>query len=257
MTPTIDANNSAPVALITGAAARIGAALVRALHQQGYRVVVHYNTSQAKAEALAAELNGLRADSVRLVQADLLSTPAVLGLAQQALACWGRMDVLINNASAFYPTPLDDLQEDDWINLMRSNAKAPLFLCKELHHALRQRQGCIINMVDSTALHGLAGFTPYSMAKAALANMTRSLARELAPDIRVNGISPGIILWPEYGEELAEERKAAAVARTALQRMGCVEDITNTALFLIRQASYLTGQIIRVDGGAALAGPQE
>jgi pteridine reductase len=255
MTQTFDANNAAPVALITGAAARIGAALARTLHQQGYRIVVHYNTSQAKAEKLAAELNAQRADSVRIVQADLLSTTAVISLAQQALACWGRMDVLINNASAFYPTPLDDLVEDDWINLMRSNAKAPLFLCKELHHALRQRKGCIINMVDSTAMHGLAGFTPYSMAKAALANMTRALARELAPDIRVNGISPGIILWPEY-DELDEERKTEAIACTALKRMGTVDDITNTALFLIQQASYMTGQIIRVDGGAALAGPQ-
>ncbi|MGA0806316.1 MAG: SDR family oxidoreductase, partial [Pseudohongiellaceae bacterium] len=132
--------------------------------------------------------------------------------------------------------------------------KAPLFLCKELGGALRDSSGCIVNIVDSTAMHGLAGFSPYAMAKAALANMTRSLAKELAPAVRVNGISPGIILWPDYGE-LSDAEKAHAVQHTALQRMGDVADITNTALFLIRDASYLTGQIIRVDGGAALATP--
>ena len=162
------------------------------------------------------------------------------------------MDVLINNASAFYPTPLESLQEDDWINLMRSNAKAPLFLCKALQKALQESGGCIINIVDSTAMHGLADFSPYAMAKAALANMTRSLAKELAPVVRVNGISPGIILWPDY-DELSEEQKAEAVRHTALQRMGGIDDITNAALFLIRDATYLTGQIIKVDGGAALA----
>lgn len=241
------------VALITGAAARIGAALVCSLHQQGYRIVLHYNKSQQRAETLAQSLNAVRADSVRIVQADLLDTEAVLNLAKSAQQCWGRMDVLINNASAFFPTPLADLQEDDWINLLRSNAKAPLFLCKELQQALKQSNGCIINIIDSTAMHGLSGFTPYAMAKAALANMTHSLAKELAPEIRVNGISPGIILWPEFGEGLSEAHKQQALSHTALQRMGSVDDITHAALFLISQATYLTGQIIRVDGGAALA----
>lgn len=245
---------SAPVALVTGAAARIGAALVRMLHAQGHNVVIHYHRSADKAAALAAELNAQRADSAAAVAADLLDTTAVLELARVALARWGRMDVLVNNASAFYPTPLAQLREDDWINLMRSNAKAPLFLCKALHEALRERRGCIVNIVDSTAMHGLKEFSPYAMAKAALANMTRSLAKELAPAVRVNGISPGIILWPEYGE-LGEAEKATAVQHTALQRMGCVDDITHTALFLVRDATYLTGQIIRVDGGAALATP--
>lgn len=243
-----------PVALITGAAARIGAALAVTLHGQGYNVVIHYNRSEAKAAELAAALNAQRSNSAVTAQADLLDTQAVLKLARSALAAWGRMDVLINNASAFYPTPLASLQEDDWINLMRSNAKAPLFLCKELEAALRSSGGCIVNIVDSTAMHGLNGFSPYAMAKAALANMTRSLAKELAPAVRVNGISPGIILWPDY-DELSEAQKADAVRNTALQRMGGVDDITNTALFLIRDATYLTGQIIRVDGGAALATP--
>lgn len=243
---------SAPVALITGAAARIGAALSERLHERGYNIALHYNRSRDRAEALAARLEAQRPDSVKLLQADLLKTHAVLRLAAEAQAAWGRMDVLINNASAFYPTPLATLEEHHWIDLMRSNAKAPLFLCKELSAALAAQEGCIINIVDSTAMLGLAGFSPYAMAKAALANMTRSLARELAPRIRVNGISPGIILWPEYGEGLSEEEKQEAVAHTALKRKGGVDDITHTALFLIEDASYVTGQIIRVDGGATL-----
>jgi pteridine reductase len=245
---------AARVALITGSAARIGAALAAALHARGYNVVIHYNRSESQASALAAALNAQRSGSAVTVQADLLDTQAVLQLARTALSAWGRMDVLVNNASAFYPTPLASLQEDDWISLMRSNAKAPLFLCKELEAELRSSSGCIVNIVDSTAMHGLNGFSPYAMAKAALANMTRSLAKELAPAVRVNGVSPGIILWPDY-DELSEEQKADAVQHTALQRMGGVDDITNTALFLIRDATYLTGQIIRVDGGAALATP--
>lgn len=254
MTLTVAVPTPAPVALVTGAAARIGAALVRMLHAQGYRVLIHCHNSASTAQQLAEELNGHRADSAAILQADLREHDAVLQLARSALARWGRLDVLINNASAFHPSPLATLSEDDWIRLMRSNAKAPLFLCKELHPALHASGGCIVNIVDATAMHGLAGFTPYAMAKAALANMTRSLAKELAPAVRVNGISPGIILWPEH-RELSEPEKAAAVQHTALQRMGSVDDITHAALFLIRDASYLTGQIIRVDGGAALATP--
>jgi pteridine reductase len=244
----------APVALVTGAAARIGAALARALHAQGYRVLLHYRRAEQAAQALAAELNARRPDSAAILQADLLDTSAVLDLAAAALARWGRLDALVNNASAFYATPLATLEEDDWINLMRSNAKAPLFLCQALHVALQESGGSIVNIVDATAMHGLAGFTPYAMAKAALANMTRSLAKELAPRVRVNGISPGIILWPDY-RSLSDEEKNRAVSHTALQRMGSVDDITHAALFLLRDASYLTGQIIRVDGGAALCTP--
>jgi len=249
----VPSDAATPVALVTGAAVRIGAALARHLHQQGYRVVLHCNRSLQQALALADELNAGRHDTARVLQADLLDTQTVQQLGQQALQCWGRMDVLVNNASAFYPTPLAQLDENDWIKLMRSNAKAPLFLCKTLQKALTESRGCIINIVDSTAMHGLAGFTPYAMAKAALANMTRSLAKELAPAIRVNGISPGIILWPDYGDGLSEEEKAQAVQQTALQRTGSVDDITHAALFLIRDATYMTGQILRVDGGAALA----
>ena len=246
-------NSDAPVALVTGGANRIGAALLRHLHGRGYRVVVHYNTSAAGAEALSDELNAARPDSAFAVQANLLSMLEVLQLAQHAQGHWQRLDVLINNASAFYPAALADIDEEDWINLMRSNAKAPLFLCRELHKVLRRHKGNIINIIDSTALQGVAGFTPYTMAKAALANMTRSLAKELAPDIRVNGISPGFILPPEYDGAPSTQTLEQEVARTPLQRQGSVDDITACVLFLIEQASYVTGQIIRVDGGAHLA----
>lgn len=240
---------TAPVALVTGAATRIGASIARTLHAAGYRVLVHYRNSAAAAEALAGELNAARADSVRLIRADLAEFAQVETLAEQSLAQWQRLDLLINNASSFYPTPLAEIDEGDWHDLMNSNARAPLFLSKHLHHALKASRGSIVNIVDSTALDGVANFTPYTMAKAALANMTKSLARELAPDVRVNGVSPGAILWPEYSGGISEEEKHATLAQVALGRMGAPEDIAHAVLFLARDASYVTGQVIAVDGG--------
>ena len=157
------------------------------------------------------------------------------------------------HASAFYPVPLVELTEEKWHELTGSNAKAPLFLSKHLQHMLRQQRGSIVNIIDSTALHGIAEFAPYTMAKAALTNMTHSLARELAPDVRVNGVAPGVILWPEYegGVDAAEQQ--ARVARTALKRMGTPEEIAHAVLFLARDATYITGQVITVDGGATIA----
>jgi pteridine reductase len=166
------------------------------------------------------------------------------------VAHWGRLDVLVNNASTFYPLPLQELDDARWQELLNSNARAPLFLCKHLQPALMNSKGCIVNIVDSTAMHGVSDFVPYTMAKAALANMTRSLARELAPHIRVNGVSPGAILWPEYKGGISEEDKQQTLSETALGRMGSPEEIAHTVLFLIRDASYLTGQVIAVDGGA-------
>ena len=241
------------VALITGAAARIGAALAESLHAEGYRIALHYHRSQASAAALAERLNKARPDSVVLLQADLLDNAAVIRLAAEALEQWGRLDVLINNASAFYRTPLASVQEADWDALMHSNAKAPLFLCRELQPALQASRGSILNLVDSTAMLGLREFTPYAMAKAALASMTRSLASELAPHIRVNGISPGIILWPDDERCPSEQEQQLAISQTALKRVGAPADICAAASFLIHQATYLTGEIIQVDGGATLA----
>ncbi len=241
--------NTPPVALVTGAANRIGAAIVRVLHGVGYSIVLHYRHSVQAAQALTEELNAARADSVHCLRADLADSGQLETLARRSLAQWGRLDALVNNASSFYPVKLDEVDEADWLDLMNSNARAPLFLCKHLHPALRASRGCVVNIVDSTALDGVAGFAPYTMAKAALANLTRSLARELAPDVRVNGVSPGAILWPEYAGGVSEENKKKALAKTAVGRMGTPEDIAHAVLFLIRDASYVTGQVIAVDGG--------
>ena len=241
--------STAPVALITGAAQRIGATITRVLHGAGYSVIVHYRNSAEAAHALITELNAQRADSARSVRADLAEFSQVEALARQSLAQWGRLDLLVNNASSFYPTELNEIDEGDWHDLMNSNARAPLFLSKHLHGALRASRGAIVNIVDSTALDGVARFTPYTMAKAALANMTKSLARELAPEVRVNGVSPGAILWPEYAGGVSEAEKQSTIAQTALRRMGTPEDIAHAVLFLARDASYVTGQVIAVDGG--------
>ena len=238
-----------PVVLVTGAANRIGAVIARTFHAAGYNVVLHYRNSAGAAQALVAELDAVRADSMRCLRADLAELAQVEALALGSVAQWGRLNVLVNNASSFYPSKLHEVDEGDWQDLMNSNARAPLFLAKYLHGARRATRGAIVNIVDSTALDGVAGFTPYTMAKAALANMTRSLARELAPEIRVNGVSPGAILWPEYVGGVSEEEKQATIAQTALGRLGTPEDIAQAVLFLARDASYVTGQVIAVDGG--------
>ncbi len=238
-----------PVALVTGAANRIGAATARVLHKAGYNIVIHYRSSATAAQALRNELNLQRLDSAICVRADLAELKQVASLARQSIAQWDRLDALVNNASSFYPVRLDEVDEADWQDLMNSNARAPLFLAQHASDALKASRGCIVNIVDSTALDGVAGFTPYTMAKAALANMTRSLARELAPYVRVNGVSPGAILWPEYVGGVSEEEKQKTLAQIALGRMGTPEDIAHAVLFLIRDASYVTGQVIAVDGG--------
>jgi len=241
---------TAPVALVTGAANRIGASISRTLHAAGYRVLVHYRRSEAAALALTCELNNHIPDSASCLQADLGDLRELESLALAALGQWNRLDLLVNNASSFYPVPLPDLTESDWRDLMHSNARAPLFLARHLQPALVSSAGNIVNIIDSTALGGVARFTPYTMAKAALANMTRSLARELAPNVRVNGVAPGAILWPEYAEGISEEEKQQTLAHTALGRLGTVAEIAATVLFLARDASYVTGQVIAVDGGA-------
>ena len=237
-----------PVVLVTGAAARIGASIARRFHAAGYRVVLHYFRSQDQATALSAELNAIRPDSVRLLQADLLQLIEIENLALQTLATWGRLDVLVNNASTFYPTPLGSITAAQWDNLTGSNARAPLFLCQHLAAALKESHGCIVNIVDSTSHYGLSKFAPYAMGKEALANLTRSLARELAPEVRVNGVAPGAILWPEYEGGDNEAEQNATLARTMLGRLGSPDDIAHAAFFLT-QASYITGEIIKVDGG--------
>jgi pteridine reductase len=238
---------SGRVALVTGAAHRIGAQTTRTLHHAGMDLVLHYRSSESKARALAQELEQERPDSVLLLQADLGDTAGLPALIENIRSWRGRLDVLVNNASGFYATPVGETSEEQWNDLMGSNLKAPYFLAQAAAPLLREHQGTIVNMVDIHAERPLKDYPVYSMAKAANAMMVKALARELGPEIRVNGIAPGSILWPEG--ELADEVKQEILDRTALKRLGDPEDIARTILFLIREADYITGQIIAVDGG--------
>jgi len=242
------AHAEAPVALITGAAVRLGATTATLLHQHGYNLVIHCNHSVTAANALAEALNGQRQNSAVVLQADLADMTAVRHLGEAATDTWQRLDLLVNNASAFYPTPLADITLDDWDTLFASNAKGPLFLASATAAALKKQQGSIINITDLYARQGLRYHSIYTMAKAALEGMTRTLARELAPEVRVNGIAPGAILWPA-DENMAEEMKEAIISKTALGRLGDPLDIANAVLFLAQQATYMTGQVLHVDGG--------
>ena len=245
---------SQSVALVTGSAKRLGRKTIETLHSAGYRVVIHCNNSQAEADQLAANLNQLRPDSAAVVQADLVDEKSWPELTRQVMACFDRLDVLVNIASSFYATPVAEATLDDWQDLFGSNVKAPYFLCQAFASELAYRNGVIINMVDIHAEKPLAQHSIYCMAKAALLMMTKSLARDLAPTIRVNGIAPGAILWPpEQSVTLQEADKAAILAQIPLKQLGTPDDIANTLLFLVR-SPYITGQIIAVDGGRSLGG---
>ncbi len=238
------------VALITGAAQRIGAQIARTLHGAGMKLVLHYRGSQAAAQALATELNQSRANTATLLQADL-SDPATLApLVEAAAAHWGRLDALVNNASTFYPTPVGTVTLPQWQDLMDVNLKAPFFLAQAAAPLLTKSGGCIVNIADIHADRPLKGYPVYCMAKAGLVMMTRALARELGPAVRVNAVAPGAILWPEQGLDSAAQ--ASILARTALKRQGNPKDIASTVLFLIRDAEYITGQVLSVDGGRSL-----
>lgn len=243
------ADTTRPVALITGAAKRVGATLCQALHQAGYNIVIHYNLSSEEATSLADKLNQLRPNSACAIQADLNQMPAIKPLAEKSIKFWGRIDLLINNASSFFPTPVAQSNQDQWEQLINSNLRAPYFLCCALAEELKKRQGSIINLIDIHAQRGLPGHPIYSIAKAGLQMMTMSLAKELAPEVRVNGIAPGAILWPEAG--LSESAQQEILDKVLLQRTGCAEDIAKAALYLT-EADYVTGQILAVDGGKSL-----
>lgn len=236
-----------PVVLITGAARRVGATIARRLHGAGYDLALHYRHSAGEMQALQSELEALRPGSTLALQADLNDLPATQALVPQALAHYGRLDALVNNASSFYPTPLDQISEAQFADLMATNARAPLFLAQAAAPALRAARGAIVNLVDIYAERPLARYLPYCMAKAALVALTYGLARELGPEVRVNAIAPGNILWstnPEKAESLN-----TVIERTALKRQGEPEDLAGAALFLLRDAGYVTGQVLRVDGG--------
>jgi len=235
--------------LITGGAARLGAMSAKLLHAAGAHIIIHYRSSAEKAAALQEELLSSRPDSVSLVQGDLLDFSYLHKLLKDCLKATGKLDILLNNASNFFPTPVDEATEAQWDSLFGVNAKAPFFLAKEAANALRETSGCIINMVDIHAERPHKAHPIYSMAKAANAMMVKSLARELAPEIRVNGVAPGAILWPE-GEH-GEAAKHKSLPRIPLERAGRPENIARTVLFLAT-AEYITGQIIAVDGGRSV-----
>jgi pteridine reductase len=238
------------VVLVTGAARRIGAAIVTRLHKNGARVAIHYRSSANEANSLATRLNEARADSAATFAADLLEMKQLPRLIADVIGWAGRLDCLVNNASSFYPTPVGSITEAQWEDLLGSNLKAPLFLAQAAVPHLRQHGGTIVNLVDIHAQRPLRNHAVYGPAKAGLAMLTRSLAKDLAPDIRVNGVSPGAILWPEDG--MSDAAQQTILRQVPLQRPGDPDDIAGCVLYLMRDATYVTGQIIVVDGGRSI-----
>jgi pteridine reductase len=237
-------------ALITGAGKRIGACIARTLHETGAGIAIHYRDSKGPAEELANELNSIRADSTVTVKADLCDTANLDAVMSGIIDQTGRLDILINNASSFYPTPLGSISEQQWEDLVGTNLKAPLFLSQAAEPYLRDSGGVIINIVDIHATRPLRHHAVYGLAKAGLAMLTRTLARDLAPVIRVNGVSPGAILWPE--DDMSDSIKDNIIGQVPLKRAGEPSDIANCVLYLVRDADYVTGQIIAVDGGRSI-----
>lgn len=239
-----------PVALVTGAARRIGAAIAEGLHAAGYDLALHYRESADAAALLQNRLEGRRRNSTVLLRAELADTARLPDLVARCVTRFGRLDALVNNASGFFPTPIGGTSEAMWDALFASNAKAPFFLAQAAAPHLRETRGGIVNIVDIYAERPLENHTVYCMAKASLQMLTYSLARELGPDVRVNGIAPGAILWPDSGKAYTDQD--ALLANTALKRTGAPHNIADAVLFLLREASYTTGQVLRVDGGRSV-----
>lgn len=239
-------------ALVTGGARRLGAAMVRVLHAAGADVVIHCRHSRAEADALANELEERRTGSVRIVEGDLLDPAVCERVTAEAIAARDRLDILVNNASTFRPTPIGSIDAATFDDLIGSNLRAPLFLAQAAAPALREQRGCIVNLADIHGLRPRDGYPVYCAAKAGLVMLTRSLARELAPEVRVNAIAPGSILWPEGETDADPAEREAIVAATPLGRRGDPEDITAALLYLVRDASFVTGQVLAVDGGRGI-----
>lgn len=238
------------IALVTGGARRIGAAIVRELHGAGAKVIIHCHRSRDEAEALALELNAARADSAAVEQVDLREPGVPAQLVERAAARWGGLDLLVNNASTFYPTEVGTVTEQHWHDLVDTNLKAPFFLAQAAAPSLRERRGSIVNIGDVHALRPMKGHPVYSSAKAGLTMMTGALARELGPEVRVNCVAPGAILWPEV--RMPDDVKEHIVEATALKRTGTPEDIAGMVRFLAFETDYVTGQVIAVDGGRSI-----
>ena len=247
--------DSAPVALITGSARRIGAAIARRLHAAGYDLALHYRDSEGDARALAAELESARANSTLLLQADLVQFDRLPELVGKTIGRFGRLDALVNNASAFYPTAFGSTTPAQWDALFAINARAPFFLAQAAAPHLANASGAIVNIADIYAERPLRGHALYAISKAALLHMTRALALELAPQVRVNAVSPGAILWPEHSDKSVgkdPDAQAALLARTPLGRTGTPGEIAEAVLWLLQDARYCTGQTLHVDGGRML-----
>jgi pteridine reductase len=240
------------VVLITGGAKRVGAAICRRMHAAGANLMLHYRASAGEARLLQAELNGVRADSVALIQADLLDLKALPSLVEQTVQRFGHLDALVNNASSFYASPIGEITSAVWDDLMGTNLRAPLFLAQAAAPALRKSQGAIVNIADIHADRPLKNYVVYSVAKSGLVALTRSLARELAPEVRVNAVAPGPILWPDDAsfDEVSRQR---IISHTLLKREGTPDDIARTVHFLLADATYMTGETINVDGGRHIA----
>lgn len=240
------------VILVTGGAKRVGAAICRRLHAAGANIALHYRSSVQEALALQAELERHRPHSVLCVQADLLNLPDLPRMVHETVTHFGHLDAVVNNASSFYATTLEEVDEAHWTDLVGTNLKAPLFLAQAAASELRHRHGAIVNIVDIHAERPMHGHLLYSVAKAGLVALTRALAQELAPHVRVNAVAPGVIIWPEAGGWEDESRRQQIVAHTLLKREGEPDDIARTVQFLISNAPYITGQVIAVDGGRSI-----
>ncbi|GAB3263024.1 pteridine reductase [Chitinimonas naiadis] len=240
------------VVLVTGGAKRVGASIVRRLHGAGWNVMLHYRSSGKEARTLAAELNLQRPQSVALTQADLLNIAGLPVLVQQTISQFGRLDALINNASSFFPTPVGDIGEDSWTDLIGSNVKAPLFLSQAAAPELKKTQGCIVSIADILVDRPMRHHAVYTIGKAGVVAMTRALARDLAPEVRVNAVAPGANVWPDDESVFDEVHRQRIISSIPLRRVGEPDDLARTIQFLVEDAPYITGQIINVDGGRSV-----
>ena len=244
--------NKDKVILITGGAKRVGATMCRTLHKQGANLMIHYNNSMAEARALQAELNLLRPNSVAIIQGDLLNLNVLPTLISETVRQFGQLDVLINNASTYYPTDLGQINEENWQDLIGSNLKAPVFLAQAAAAELRKNFGCIVNITDMHIERPKKGYIVYSVAKAGLVTLTKSLAHELSPEVRVNAVAPGPVQWPESNPQFDEVYRQRVINQTLLKRVGEPEDVAKAVKFLIYDAPFITGHILAVDGGRSL-----
>ena len=241
------------IALVTGGAKRIGQAICKMLHASGVDLMIHYRHSSDEAKSLQQELNGIRKDSASIIQADLLNLNVLPSLIHETMNVYGRLDILINNASSYYPTEIGKMNENNWNDLIGSNLKAPLFLSQLAADELIKTKGCIINITDTHIDKPKKNYIIYSIAKSGLTTLTKSLAQELSPEVRVNAVAPGPVLWPENNEEFNEIYKQRVISQTLLKKMGSPEDVAMAVKFLVLDAPFITGHILAVDGGRSIS----